>query len=203
MIAHGRYIKELLGKDTKVIFIGPCLAKKVEANDAGSIDAVLSFEDLLTWICDEKIDVGNLDESPLDNYSTPVASNYPIRGLSYNTIKNKSKKRQHITVSGIDQINQLIQAIKTGQLSNCWIEATACKESCIEGPGMPKNSNVIMVEERIRNYAKNKRTYKDAKEYTTKVFQHYPRIKLNLTIPSEEEIRSILKKIGKIQKKKN
>ncbi|MEG0109468.1 MAG: [Fe-Fe] hydrogenase large subunit C-terminal domain-containing protein, partial [Lachnospiraceae bacterium] len=50
MIAHGRYIKALYGTDVKVVFLGPCIAKKQEAiGDArvvGAIDAILTFEEL-------------------------------------------------------------------------------------------------------------------------------------------------------------
>ena len=49
MVAHGRMLKKEYGEDTKVVFIGPCIAKKKESLDprnAGSIDAVLNFNDI-------------------------------------------------------------------------------------------------------------------------------------------------------------
>src|ERR1035437_1775619 len=52
MIAHAKRIKEKLGKDCKVVFIGPCLAKKGEAEREeykGIIDAVLTFKEFTEW----------------------------------------------------------------------------------------------------------------------------------------------------------
>ena len=54
MIAHGRYIKKLYGPDVKVVFLGPCIAKKQEAigdeRARGAIDAILTFEELALWL---------------------------------------------------------------------------------------------------------------------------------------------------------
>ena len=59
MVAHGRYIKKLYGDDVKVVFLGPCIAKKQEAigdeRVAGAIDAILTFEELAIWLDESKI----------------------------------------------------------------------------------------------------------------------------------------------------
>ena len=50
MVAHGRYIKKIYGSDVKVVFLGPCIAKKQEAigdeRVFGAVDAILTFEDV-------------------------------------------------------------------------------------------------------------------------------------------------------------
>ena len=59
MIAIGRYLKENDGKDIKIVFIGPCVAKKHEAQDdevAGVIDAVLTFTELKQMFKEQNID---------------------------------------------------------------------------------------------------------------------------------------------------
>ena len=66
MIAHGRMLKEKLGDDTRVVFIGPCVAKKKEAERPeydGVIDAVLTFAELRQWLDSEEIDLSKCDES--------------------------------------------------------------------------------------------------------------------------------------------
>ena len=53
MIAHGMLIKQQMGQDVKVVFLGPCIAKKQEAQDArhaGYIDAVLNFNEVNSWL---------------------------------------------------------------------------------------------------------------------------------------------------------
>ena len=57
MIAHGKLLKEELGQDVKVVFLGPCIAKKKEAMDLrheGYIDAVLNFNDINKWLEEEE-----------------------------------------------------------------------------------------------------------------------------------------------------
>ena len=59
MIAHGMLIKNLYGRSTKVVFLGPCIAKKEEAEGdvrtRGYVDAVITFEELEQWLESENI----------------------------------------------------------------------------------------------------------------------------------------------------
>ena len=54
MVAHGKLIKAMYGPDVKVVFIGPCIAKKQEAEGddrtTGFVDAVLNFEEVESWL---------------------------------------------------------------------------------------------------------------------------------------------------------
>ena len=69
MIAHGRYIKKLFGPDVKVVFLGPCIAKKQEAigdsRVAGAVDAILTFEELAVWLKEDGIDLHSCAEKPM------------------------------------------------------------------------------------------------------------------------------------------
>ena len=58
MIAHGTLLHQQLGDEVKVVFIGPCIAKKAEAMDIrhpNAIDAVLTFDDLNVWFKDGRL----------------------------------------------------------------------------------------------------------------------------------------------------
>jgi iron only hydrogenase large subunit-like protein len=84
MVAHGRYIKKLYGGDVKVVFLGPCIAKKQEAigdaRVAGAIDAILTFEELAIWLEEEKIDIYACQDKPVGNPDPRVNRLYPISG---------------------------------------------------------------------------------------------------------------------------
>ncbi len=71
MIAHGRLIKEIYGRDTRVIFLGPCIAKKQEAEGdervAFAVDAVLTFEELLEWMAQEEMEMAQCPDLPMDD----------------------------------------------------------------------------------------------------------------------------------------
>ena len=53
MIAHGRLIRQIYGEDVKVVFLGPCIAKKAEAGGdervSGAVDATLTCEEVGRW----------------------------------------------------------------------------------------------------------------------------------------------------------
>ncbi|NMA25994.1 MAG: 4Fe-4S binding protein, partial [Clostridiales bacterium] len=65
MVAHGRLLKKRLGGECAVVFIGPCAAKKLEAQrpeNAGAVDAVLTFTELLGWLDEEGVDLAACPE---------------------------------------------------------------------------------------------------------------------------------------------
>ena len=66
MIAVGRYLRETEGKDIKIVFIGPCIAKKDEYTDDmlnNEIDAVLTFNEIKKILKDKNISIDELEES--------------------------------------------------------------------------------------------------------------------------------------------
>ena len=66
MVAHGMMIKKQMG-DLKVVFLGPCIAKKREAQDVrheGYIDAVLNFNDINLWLQEEDIVIEDCEDMP-------------------------------------------------------------------------------------------------------------------------------------------
>ena len=71
MIAHGRWIKDRMGQHTKVVFIGPCVAKKMEAEadsrTRGCVDAVIEFNELQKWLEEEGIDLKHCESRPFAN----------------------------------------------------------------------------------------------------------------------------------------
>ena len=83
MLAMGRYIKETVGEKNKIVFIGPCTAKKAEILDesvAGVIDEVLTFVELKEILHRSGVTVGELDESPFDPPHAFMGKSYPLAG---------------------------------------------------------------------------------------------------------------------------
>lgn len=65
MIIHSKLIKEKYGNNTYVVFLGPCISKKIEAcgyQKQGIIDAVISFEELEGWLREEDINIDDCAE---------------------------------------------------------------------------------------------------------------------------------------------
>lgn len=58
MAAHAKLIRERFGSDSRVVFIGPCISKKAEADAyPENADAVLTFDELEDWLSESGITV--------------------------------------------------------------------------------------------------------------------------------------------------
>ena len=81
MVAHGKMLKEEFGRDTKVVFLGPCIAKKKEAEDlrhGDYIDAVLNFNDIERWFAQEEITIEDCEDIPFVHMNPRVNRLYPV-----------------------------------------------------------------------------------------------------------------------------
>ncbi|QVK17105.1 4Fe-4S binding protein [Mycoplasmatota bacterium] len=200
MVAHTRLLKAKYGNKVKAVFIGPCLSKKLEGIDENTIDAVLIFEELIELINENYIDFNELEESPFDD-SMPSYRSYPLTGGVLQNIKQN--KQQTLSVSGLTDCIQTLEAIKQGKHKNITFEMSACEHSCISGSGMPKD-NVDIVERKLRvlRYSSlndNKPSGEDKTIYSVNLQQSFPSLYTPLKIPSEEKIKEILKTLGKTE----
>lgn len=202
-VCHAKLIKRRYGKETKVVFIGPCLSKKIEGIEEDTIDAVLTFEELLEWIKEKQIDwevitPSSFDIVGLDQYRYPI-----VGGMTY-TIKDKSLPRKIIQIDGVEECIDMMPHIMKGAFKNTLLEIHGCRQSCISGPGMPQDSvNVYERRERIRRYAEAQELERDQKVVSQMITEgvnlhkEFQNLKHSLKIPSDEEIQVILNSIGK------
>jgi len=204
VLAHGKIIKEKYGHDTKVIFVGPCLSKTKEIDDNHQyVDGAISFSAISDWLKTREINIERLPDEEF--YNTPFSSIYPIfdgitldikRKMNISETCGKIGKYNLLNVSGIKELRQVFESIKRGELENIFIDGNVCRGGCINGPLMP-NNKVPAVTDRIiiMEYSKNGVTeldphYKDFK-------RTFEKENIKNDIPSEAEIKEILKKIGK------
>ena len=84
-------LKTALGKDIEVIFIGPCIAKKIEADRHPDLLSLsLSFTDLRQWLKDENIELKDIHTSVFDKFVMSKAEEgaaYPVEGGMIETLK--------------------------------------------------------------------------------------------------------------------
>lgn len=203
MECHGRILKHKYGQDVKVVFIGPCLAKKIEAREDNTIDAVLTFEELKRWFSDTGTSLSEMDKMPFDSPS-PGRHRYPIvGGVTHNF---KDNVRELIHIDGIEDCMEAIKAIRAGNFKNALIEMNVCRHGCIDGPAMPEDSvNVYERRQLIKQYAINREKQKEEVEiqegYTDiKIYKEFKAAYSPLKEPSEKEIKQILMSIGKNSK---
>lgn len=203
MIAHGKLLKQEYGQDVKVVFVGPCIAKKGEAGDIRHdtlIDAVLTFDDVAGWLREEEVDVAACGEASFLNCDPKVMRLYPVASGILTTIEAKGKVvgYERISVDGIENCMDLLEALRGGSIHNCIIELNACQGGCINGPAKAKEAKTrfktqLALERSVESVLHD---FPDIKESVSLHKQFFDRGDPN-RIPDEETIRSILQKIGK------
>ena len=141
MIAHGRSIKKRYGEEIKVVFIGPCLAKIAEAEEIeGSIDAVLTFDELDKMIKRTSIKLHDFASLPFNRISKTRGRAFPLGGsLKKNGKTIVDDSYRYIHVDGIEACKEILNEVRLGSISHCCIELNICEGSCINGPDMPNN----------------------------------------------------------------
>ena len=133
MLAHGAMIKQR-DPDAKVIFIGPCISKKDEAEQYGIIDYVLTFEELSEWFEAE----GIAPESSANEPEGGKARLFPLTGGVLRSMRADNPDYIYLAIDGVQSCIAALDDIAKGNLKNCFIEMSACKGSCIGGPVMER-----------------------------------------------------------------
>lgn len=134
MQAHSLDIKRRI-PDAKVVFIGPCVAKKDEADKYSDIvDAVLTFEELSRMFKENGI---VLEKKP-DVTEKSKTRLFPTAGGILKSMSLDNSNYTYIAIDGTENCIAALKDIEEGKLHKCFIEMSACSGSCIGGPVMEK-----------------------------------------------------------------
>lgn len=208
MIAHGKLIRKELGPDVKIVFLGPCIAKKREAESdprtLGVIDAVINFTEVENWLKEENIDILDQEDTPPQNINPMVNRLYPISSgvlSSVITSKNITDGYRKFYVHGIKNCLELFKSMEKGEVSGCFIEANMCYGGCIKGSAVDRESisrfkvKLDMEETTPKIPLENTQFYEKGHglSFYKAFFDRSPKDK----IPSKSQISHILRKIGK------
>lgn len=140
MVAVGRYLKSI-DENAVTVFIGPCTAKKREAleQEDGSVDFVMTFEELQAVLSGKGIDISTLEETELDNASYFGRIFGRLGGLSEAAVQSLKEQNidfevKPIMCDGIDNIKKALSKLKRGTTEFNFLEGMACMGGCIGGP---------------------------------------------------------------------
>ncbi|MCI5513192.1 MAG: 4Fe-4S binding protein [Clostridia bacterium] len=193
MQAHCMDIKKRY-PNAKTVFIGPCVAKKDEAEHyAGIVDAVLTYEELTAWFDAEHIVL----EPEMDNTEESRARFFPTTGGILKTMAQDAPGYTYMAIDGVENCIAALRDIESGKIHKCFIEMSACFGSCISGPVMEKyHRSPVLDYKAIADYA-GKKDFDVAMPADSDVHKVFEPIELRAAVPSETEIKEILKKMGK------
>lgn len=145
MVLHGRMIKAALGENVKVVFIGPCIAKKGEAekpDNMDAIDTVLTFDELDEWFEEDGLELESCPESGFDEIGgQPFSRFYPLPGSMATASGIDDKKGNFLSANGSDEVEVLFECdLSSSKLGG---ELLFCSGGCINGPCMDSDSNLF------------------------------------------------------------
>ena len=209
MIAHAKLLRQRYGNEIKIVFVGPCVTKKAEAERPeykGLIDCVLTFSELKKWLITCDIDPAVCEESDFDIQPCGEARVYPLVGGTLRTamIGTDVLESQTAMVSGFDEVKEALDSLPL-QSGIRIIEPLFCHHGCINGPGTDEGDNLFKRRSDILDYARDAvLQYSGTLQSIDNSFDEYPDMMTNFrscpvdegeTI-SLEKIREVLAGIG-------
>ena len=194
MQAHCKDIKSRF-PNAKTVFIGPCVAKKDEAEHyEGIVDAVLTFEELTEWLNAEQIEL----EQEVDEDVYSRARFFPTTGGVLKTMAQDMPGYTYFALDGVDNCIAALKDIISGNVHKCFIEMSACVGSCMGGPVMEKYHHTETVKDyiTIAKYAGEK-DFKVSQPKAIELKKNFEYIEQRNQMPSDMEIQNILRQMGK------
>ena len=196
MQAHCADIKRRM-PNAKTVFIGPCVAKKDEAEYyEGLVDAVLTFEELTNWLKSERIEL----EKEVDDTPESRARFFPTTGGILKTMAQNAPGYTYIALDGVENCISALKDIESGKIHKCFIEMSACVGSCIGGPVMEKYHSTSPIKDyvTVADYA-GERDFEVDQPAPMELKKHFSIIEKKLQAPSENDIMAVLRQMGKFK----
>ena len=204
MIAHGRLIKSIYGDDTKVVFLGPCIAKKEEAigdkRVIGAIDAILTFEEITKWWEAEGIDVSACEDRPVGNPDPRVNKLYPVGGGIVKSILADSVEDNYykVYVDGLKACMELFEELTRGEVEDCFFEVNVCEGGCIKGPASDKwQQTVIKAKMNVEDQVGHREPAEGIACGNISMEKEFHDRHVADKMPDSTEMREVLKAMGK------
>lgn len=146
MLAHGKFLRETFGDEIGVIFIGPCIAKKCEADEYPQlIDVALTFEELKRWFDEAEVDPAAWTGETLESFVPHAAKEgalYPMVGGMNETLRlNGMQPARLLSVAGLRNIRHALDGLRARPPAEpVFLELLACAGGCLGGPCVNKDS---------------------------------------------------------------
>ncbi|MEI6682234.1 MAG: [Fe-Fe] hydrogenase large subunit C-terminal domain-containing protein [Bacteroidota bacterium] len=203
MVAMTRVLKEKHGNALKVVFIGPCFAKKAETDE---VDEVLTFRELRDMFDKENIRAESTEPSDFDPPHSGKGAIFPIsRGLYYTANNQESIPEEHVIIAeGQVNYKEAIREFEEGYIRKKHLMLLCC-EGCIMGPGTSPGGKRFARSAAVGEYV-NKKLQNIDRENWDREMETYGKLDLSQTFtpedrrlapPNNDEILEALHSMGK------
>ena len=213
MIAAAMVVKEMY-EHPLCVFIGPCVAKKLEAWHPSSppvVDEVLTFKELRSLFPERGLVLEQRKPEPFDPPRAAMGRAFPLIGglIKSAALEKDLLDTRIIEVSGREEVAEVLKDISQGEIRPFLVEALMCR-GCHDGPGMTKHGHRLNRKDVVKKYINESRRQGPeaaaAKGSREKPVPPLSSLSLRRTFaaddhrlsePTEEEIRAILVRTNK------
>lgn len=203
LLSHCKMMRRQLGNEIKIVFVGPCIAKKFEADRNGDLlNLSISFRDLRRWFREAGINYHNIEAKPEIDFIYRLAEEgryYPLEGGMIETIRpyGRTNHVYMMQLTGLENIQRELSDIRgTNPTTPVFIECLACDGGCVNGPctrnhksGFEKRARVL--KDTVVSAELGKRRPQENIEFS------YVQNPISKKEYSEEQIRRVLAMLGK------
>lgn len=151
MVLTARLVRES-HPEAKIVFVGPCSAKKLEASRKSvrsEVDFVITFEELAGMFGARDVDIAAIeDTTALDNSATRDGRGFAVGGGVANAVANLIKKKHPDmevkikNADGLRECGQMLKDAKKGLYDGYLLEGMGCPGGCVAGAGCYSNSKM-------------------------------------------------------------
>lgn len=209
MLATARAVRYLYAEDLSIIFVGPCLAKKNEAEkfkDVEKIDAVITFAELRNIFRQKNIEKHTEQKSDFDWPQPGRSTIFPIGGglLEAADLEQDLIFNNIVSTEGTKDFTEVIKEFSTNDISVKLLDVLCC-EGCIMGSGFTVQSSKYVRHAKIREFATQRYRQIDQEKYRENINMccgldlsiNFRKDDKRINIPSPTVIKKILKNMGK------
>jgi two-component system NtrC family sensor kinase len=210
MVAMARVLRAMHGPDLRTVFIGPCLAKKVEASMPeldGEVDVVITFAELRAMLLARGLEPNGVEASDFDPPHPGMGALFPLnRGLfqAAGISEDLASTEAVAAHGGPSSFVHAIEEFAGGDMDFGLVEMLCCN-GCVSGPGMTSEEKTFRRRARVAKYVNESKRMRDPDAWQramdrfadldlSREFHPYDQ---RSATPSEDEIRHILRGMGK------
>ena len=212
MVAHAKILRQRF-PGCKVVFRGPCIAKKREARESGIISGVLTFEDLRRFMVERGVTfplpdareeferfscTGITGEAPANR-----SKSYPVRRGIIHSFEHRPEGYDYVAVDG--PLNCVGTLENMDKVSGVFFEMNMCENACVSGP-----CSLVGEGEEVRAAVEVKRYVREEcaslppeqdgdRQVDVDISASYPKIESRSMMPTAEQIEEILHRTGKFK----
>jgi two-component system NtrC family sensor kinase len=210
MAAMSKVVRRVYGDGCGVVFIGPCIGKKMEAHDpqaGAAVDEVLTFEELVQLFAEAGVDPAATEPSGFDPPLAGLGQLFPISAglLRSADIREGPLDASVLSTDGRRRCMWMLTDFNKDHFSAEFIDLLMC-EGCINGPAMVNGPGLYRRKERVVQYARERAQHIDVDAWETEVTQWLGRVDQARTFradpccqpaPPPGDVARVLRQMGK------